>query len=178
MQDSSVNHIKELEGTSRGHLVQDPCNEQRHAEIRLSRAWSSLTLKVSREGTTTFQGKLTTLTVKIRNEAKCYDRINPLFIFQMCNYLPSLICKQGFVTPSMNSVPATSSLSLSEALHKNILSQNRFIPMYSYNCMCFTGESHFNNCSSLKCGNYTPVKTSDRLYFNAYIICLTKKFLF
>ena len=40
----------ELEGTSEGHLVQLPCNEQgHHSYIRLPRALSSLVLKVSRE---------------------------------------------------------------------------------------------------------------------------------
>ena len=61
----------ELEGTSEGHLVQLPCNEQgHHSYIRLPRALSSLAFKVSRDGASTtslgikFQC-LTTLTVKI-----------------------------------------------------------------------------------------------------------------
>jgi len=60
----------ELEGTSKDHLIQLPCSEQRHHRwIRLPRAWSSLTFKVCRDGAfTTSLGNLiqclTTLTVE------------------------------------------------------------------------------------------------------------------
>ena len=41
----------ELEGTFKGHLVQLPCSAQgHHSSIRLPRAWSSLALKVCRDG--------------------------------------------------------------------------------------------------------------------------------
>ena len=44
----------ESEGTFKGHVVQLPTNEEgHHSYIRLPRAWSSLTLKVSRDGAST-----------------------------------------------------------------------------------------------------------------------------
>jgi len=57
----------ELEGTFRGHLVQLPCNEQgQHSSIRLPRAWSSLTLKVSRVGASTISLGKSIFDIEIR----------------------------------------------------------------------------------------------------------------
>ena len=45
----------ELEGTTKGHLVQHPCCEQGHLQLDLVlRALSSLTLSVSRDGASTW----------------------------------------------------------------------------------------------------------------------------
>ena len=76
----------ELEWISEGHLVQLPCDEQRHRSyIGLSRAQSSLALQVSIKGasrTTWLMGKqfqcLTTLTVKDFFFPYIQLRCNPL----------------------------------------------------------------------------------------------------
>ena len=69
----------ESEGTSEGHLVQLPCNEQGHRSyIRLPRALSSLALKVSRDGASiTALGNLfQCLTVFTVNIFFCISNLN------------------------------------------------------------------------------------------------------